>query len=139
VADVGFNEAEEVDIVTPGANLGWNYYEGNHLTNYSNIPITPALNRTLTFPIYAYDHIYGPGEAIIGGYYIDDIGYVFGDLTGILFRIIERNGSWQLQDELRIDNYIKSFARDARGNLYVLTSKNVGPGGRTGALYRIRI
>jgi glucose/arabinose dehydrogenase len=105
VGDVGQNNVEEVDIVTPGGNYGWRIKEGSFLFDtggpntqtsgagfvYANSPGMPA---SLIDPIAQYDHADGVGvpnarSAVIGGYVYNghklrDLRgqYVFGDYSG---------------------------------------------------------
>ncbi len=58
---VGQNNYEWADIVTNGANCGWNYYEGDH--PYSG---TPPAGFTYTHPLIEYAHSSGR-VCIIGG------------------------------------------------------------------------
>lgn len=55
IADVGWYQAEEVDVGPPGANFGWPLHEG---------PADPP-NALFTDPLYWYDHSLGPA-AIVG-------------------------------------------------------------------------
>ncbi len=58
---VGQDAIEWVDIVTNGANCGWNYYEGNH--PYAG---TPPAGFTYTQPLVEYSHT-STRECVIGG------------------------------------------------------------------------
>ncbi len=63
VADVGQNLWEEVDVVGPGANLGWNLMEGRHC-----FPPERACDETgLTAPFWEYGHG-EDGASVTGGY-----------------------------------------------------------------------
>jgi glucose/arabinose dehydrogenase len=103
--DVGQNNIEEVDVVTPGGNYGWRIKEGTFLfdTGGPNVPgsgagfvyaDSPGLPTSLLDPIAQYDHADGAGlpnarSAVIGGYVyqghkLRDLRgrYVFGDYSG---------------------------------------------------------
>ncbi len=86
VADVGQNDVEEIDVVTPGGNYGWPLKEGS----FAFDPSTAALPGFVTGdvvagdyidPIAEYDHCTGPvsptlvgpcplreGVAVVGGF-----------------------------------------------------------------------
>jgi glucose/arabinose dehydrogenase len=85
IGDVGWNLAEEVDLVPSGAgllNFGWSTYEGKRPR-----PRGPTLNPTgaLTFPAYTYPTHVAGNCSIVGGYvYRGSVTslrgrYVFGD------------------------------------------------------------
>ncbi|MGA1871213.1 MAG: PQQ-dependent sugar dehydrogenase [bacterium] len=96
VADVGQNLWEEVNIVTPGNNYGWNVKEGTHCFNPEN-PQTPPNTCSnvgpngfsLIDPILEYQNSNvtgGLGRAIIGGFVYRGSNlpnlfgkYIFGD------------------------------------------------------------
>jgi glucose/arabinose dehydrogenase len=108
VGDVGQNNIEEVDIVTPGGNYGWRIKEGTFLfdtggPNSNTDPEvgkgfvfadSPGMPANLTDPIAQYDHADGPDVpetriAVIGGFVYRGHKlhqlrgqYVFGDYSG---------------------------------------------------------
>ncbi|MFN8390597.1 MAG: PQQ-dependent sugar dehydrogenase [Bdellovibrionota bacterium] len=61
LGDVGYNDREEVDIIEPGKNYGWNIYEGTRCTNLVNTCSTTGL----VAPIFDYGH--DVGISILGG------------------------------------------------------------------------
>ena len=70
--DVGWDTWEEVNVITPGVNLGWPCYEGNSpQPGYDNTNPAYAVCQQLygaggtTFGIYVYDH--PPSAAVVGG------------------------------------------------------------------------
>ena len=116
----------------------------------------------LISPILEYPHTYkteGVGVAVIGGYIYENATipalqgkYVFGDYSkngkprGSLFGATPIQGnSWSLE-ELTIQNsengelnaYLLCIGRDNDGELYALTTDNLGVEGNTGAVHRIR-
>ena len=128
VADVGQNAYEEVDIVTAGANLGWNVREGRHCfpPSASRCP-QPGADRIVD-PIYEYPH--SEGTSITGGYVAAGGAlngkYVFGDFTS------GRIWALDLPEETRPDPavapvhtlgrfgvLISTFGRDSDGRVYV--------------------
>lgn len=126
-------------------------------------PDTDATGRPLADPIIEYPHTDDAGlpvgTAVIGGFVyrgadIPQLAgqYVFGDfstgfLTGnaILFAATEHaDGSWSFSQLLvagspdgRIPAFLHAFGTDHRGEIYVLTSENLGPTGNTGAVWRL--
>jgi uncharacterized repeat protein (TIGR03806 family) len=73
VGDVGQDQYEEVNVITNGANAGWAYYEGIHLTEllypWSSTILTDPPDG-LVFPIQEYYHSGSAnywGNSVIGG------------------------------------------------------------------------
>ncbi|GAA0474627.1 PQQ-dependent sugar dehydrogenase [Halococcus dombrowskii] len=113
-------------------------------------------------PVIEYPHTYetnGVGVAVIGGYIYQNATipglrnkYVFGDYSkdgtprGSLFAATPVEGdSWSVE-EISIGNgengelgaYLLCVARDNDGELYALTTDNLGVEGETGAVHRLR-
>ena len=72
IAEAGQNLFEEVSIISPGANYGWNLREGTHPFNPANDSVVPAngtvvgyLNESLIGPIFEGGH--DLGSVVIGG------------------------------------------------------------------------
>jgi len=116
----------------------------------------------LTDPILQYPHSEpagGPqGSAVIGGFVYHGntlplVGqYIFGDYSkgplfadGSLFAAEESaEGVWALREigvrdrpSSRFGRFILGFGQDAAGELYLLSSANLGPTGETGQVHRI--
>jgi glucose/arabinose dehydrogenase/plastocyanin len=163
VADVGQNLWEEVDIVKKGGNYGWNIKEGKHCFDPTNPDQSPAEcagvgagGEALIDPIFEYGR--DLGVANVGGYVyrgeaIKELegNYIFADWSkgfsggdGSIFAAVEGNGEWVVR-ELAIANkeggklglYIKGVGQDERGELYILTTENLGPDGNSGKVFRI--
>lgn len=141
VADVGQGSWEEIDLVSAGANLGWNVREGQHCFK----PARDCPRDGLTDPIYEYDR--EDGFSVTGGYVYTGSAvpalqglYVFGDFgSGRIWAIdlpapgqpvpegflapVHALGRWPIHPA--------TFGRDAQGELYVADF-----GG--GAVYRFR-
>lgn len=140
-ADVGQNLWEEVDIITKGANYGWNIREGTHCFDPNSpdkspdeCPESGALGEPLMEPIIEYGHPSLPGglgTCVIGGFVYRGNAipglqgsYVFGDWTatwdsadGRIFvasRPSSGDGLWQVR-ELSI-----ATSDDGRLGTYVL-------------------
>lgn len=117
----------------------------------------------LTDPVIEYPQS-GPGGAlvgvaVIGGYVYRGSAipalqgqYIFGDLSstlaitdGVLLVSQEADdGTWDVrelqvadQPDGRVGRLILGFGEDADGELYVMTTENLGPVGQTGVVYRI--
>lgn len=119
-ADVGQGEIEEIDLITPGGNYGWNIFEGTRAFRGGSID-----NHIP--PVYEYPH--SEGRSITGGftYYGDDMdslrgAYIYGDfISGRIWAL------W-LDSELNAANYelldtdlmISSFGLDQDGEIYVI-------------------
>jgi glucose/arabinose dehydrogenase len=57
VADIGQNMVEEIDLVTAGANLGWNAWEGSFRFSGGSISLVGQRgDPAMTFPVAEYDH-----------------------------------------------------------------------------------
>ena len=118
--------------------------------------------ESLIDPVIQYPHTYeaeGVGVAVIGGYIYENATipslqdkYIFGDYSkngkprGSLFAATPIEGnSWSVE-ELTIENsengelnaYLLCVGRDSRGELFALTTDNLGVEGNTGAVHRIR-
>ncbi|PKL16131.1 MAG: hypothetical protein CVV49_17870 [Spirochaetae bacterium HGW-Spirochaetae-5] len=119
--------------------------------------------QTLLDPIIEYSHKDSLGNnfgiAVLGGYIYRGnaipalVGnYIFGDLStnlstadGSIFAAYEKSASiWEFrqlkisgQSNLRIGRFILGFGQDNNGEIYIMTSQNVGPSGTTGQVYKI--
>lgn len=57
VADIGQNTIEEVSLVTAGANLGWNVWEGSFRFLGGEVALdAPRADATVTYPVVEYAH-----------------------------------------------------------------------------------
>ncbi|OGN95919.1 MAG: glucose sorbosone dehydrogenase [Chloroflexi bacterium RBG_13_51_36] len=121
--DVGQNLWEEVDIITKGANYGWNVMEGFHC--YS--PSTGCDQSGLTLPLVEYDH--SQGCSVTGGYVYrgDQIAslqghYIYGDYCSGNIWALLYDGNVVTENTLLVDSNlsITSFGVDLARNLYIL-------------------
>ncbi len=128
----------------------------------TNTPPDVRGGEPLIDPVIQYPHTYetqGVGVAVIGGYVYENATipalrgrYVFGDYSkngeprGSLFAATPVEGdSWSVE-ELSIANgengelnaYLLCVGRDNDGELYALTTDNLGVEGETGAVHRLR-
>ena len=70
LADIGQETVEEVSLVTPGANLGWNEWEGSYLFAGREVDLAnPRSALGVTYPVVEYgqdDPLFQPGSAVTG-------------------------------------------------------------------------
>ena len=123
IGDVGQGDWEEVDFLPAGfpsgANLGWNYMEGNH-------PFQGMAPMGLVSPVAEYDHTEGRCS-VTGGYVYRGADlpewrgvYFFGDYcTGTVWGVIRSGSGWQTQVLFQTGLRISSFGVDEAGELYV--------------------
>jgi glucose/arabinose dehydrogenase len=161
VADVGQNLYEEVNIVEAGQNYGWRIREGTHCFSVENPDNPPEecaetgqYGEPLQSPILEYSH--DMGIAVVGGYVYrgEALGeefdgvYFFGDWvnrelgTGVLWVATpgDEGGMWNMHDLNVTGGFepnLLAFGEDASGELYVLTSRETGPTGNSGQVWRI--
>lgn len=124
LADVGQDAWEEVNYLPadapPGANFGWDYYEGSH--PYAGAP-SPTLS--LVFPVAEYGHDQGcsvTGGVVYRGLLAEWRGvYLYGDYcTGRIWGLLKTDeGEW-LNDLLFETAFnISTFGQDAAGEVYL--------------------
>jgi len=167
LGDAGQSLWEEVDIVRKGGNYGWNVKEGTHCFNTDNdleeraaCPMEDSAGNPLIDPIIELANAANPkgGIAIVvvgGNVYRGksipflDGRYIFGSLSsngspdGRLFLGKPKAGLWDYEQlELQsypnnLGQYVKSFGQDLDGEVYVMTSSQIGPTGNTGRVYKL--
>ena len=156
LADVGQDLIEEINVVTLGGNYGWAVREGTTCFNVADatMPLEDCDTTGLIDPIAEYEH--ADGISALGGFVYRGAAmpnlvgkYVFGDFSvdfgpnGRLFYIdTDGDRSEILEFRLGATNdplglFVKGFGEDADGELYVLTSENLGPLGAGGVVWRI--
>lgn len=121
LADVGQNNWEEIDIISPGGNYGWNTMEGTHCYSPSS-----GCNETgLELPVFEYSHDYG--NAVTGGYVYRGKDfptlygkYIFGDYASgrVWMTDVTTNQTTQILDT---DFAIPSFGVDEFGEIYIVS------------------
>ena len=147
-ADVGQNDVEEINLLTPGGNYGWRIMEGafahdstapsgggtpiNPVTQYFHP--TPSVGFPSNFPKIGTSIIGGyvyRGTAIpslVGQYIFADWSPVFGTPTGVLLAL--DSTTWAMSQSAiigTIPSYITSFGVDESGEIYVATKVATGP------------
>lgn len=155
VADVGQNLFEEVHIVKKGKNYGWNLMEGNHCFNPDSPDevLTDCDVEGLEPAILEYPHSGGSvfGTAIIGGFVYRGMAipelygkYVFADWSesfavakGKILVASQNGEKWEIEKLIPLNTFILSLGQDSEGELYVLTSNNLGPFGNTGKVFKL--
>ncbi|MCB0324390.1 MAG: PQQ-dependent sugar dehydrogenase [Bdellovibrionales bacterium] len=123
LGDVGQSSLEEVDIVTRGANYGWNTMEGTNCYPAEQTCDTSGL----ALPIAVYGR--SEGVSITGGYLyrgtsIRDLygKYLFGDFGSQRVFLLSPlgNGMWQRDFLFSSGFAISSFGEDEAGELYIV-------------------
>jgi putative heme-binding domain-containing protein len=123
VGDVGQDRYEEIDLVRPGENYGWNVYEGYE--PFSNQYRRD--NEKYVAPVFSYRRHYGP--CVTGGYvYRGDPKssfygvYIFGDYESRrLFGLKHKDGVLQTIRQIGTSSQrIASFSEGPGGELYVV-------------------
>jgi len=117
--DVGQNAKEEIDLITPGGNYGWNAREG--FSPYNGGTKTPDMIDPIV------EHGRNEAACITGGYVYRGNAlpqlqgaYIYGDyVTGNIWRL--RYDGQKVTDHELIGNVpeIASFGVDAHGELYL--------------------
>jgi glucose/arabinose dehydrogenase len=132
LADVGQNLWEEIDIITKGANYGWNVMEGMHCYGAARCDMTG-----LTLPILEYGHELGC--SITGGFVHRGSApelrgvYLYADYcSGRVWGLRYQGGRVVAQMQIATTGFpVASFAQDRAGEVYVLQYASPG------AIYKI--
>ena len=120
-ADVGQNRLEEINIIKPGINYGWNIMEGDE--SYLRSPDSDKLE----LPIAVYGR--EDGCSITGGYVYRGArfpslygAYVYGDYCSGKIWALRYDGARVTESIELADSNLKisSFAEDPDGELYIL-------------------
>lgn len=133
VADVGYEQVEEVSQVLSGSNLGWNIKEGTRCRPENEHKCD---DTSLVDPLVEYTHDNG-NCAIIGGYFYRGLAipgiqgrFIFGDYCTSKISAVELDENGQpfeyplLPGGAGIGNII-TFAKDSDGELYAVTSSQI--------------
>ena len=151
VADVGQDKVEEVDVVVKGGNYGWPIKEGAFLFHRGTgqVSVDPRPDPALIDPAVQYDHddLEKPGVevpvAVIGGFVYRGSAipalrgrYVFADFTGVVFAADLKTG--RIERLLDLGVFVKGFGEGVGNELYLMTSRHVGPAGDTGTVLALR-
>ena len=122
-ADVGQNRFEEVDVIRPGLNYGWNVMEGEECFVRSDCDRTG-----LEMPVAEYGR--EGGCSVTGGYVYRGSrlpslygAYVYGDYCSGRIWALRHDGD-EVVEHLQIADSslrIPSFGEDADGGLYILS------------------
>lgn len=119
VGDVGQNNWEEVDVITPGGNYGWALREGAH-------PFNSTSTAGLIDPVAEYDH--SEGFSITGGYVYRGSAqpglrgrYFYGDFgSGRIWSLDAASRSGAVVVASSSGASISSFGEDNNNELYVV-------------------
>ena len=129
-ADVGQNRYEEIDLIKPGRNYGWNVMEGAKCFRPTNCD-----TRGLEMPVAVYGR--DGGCSVTGGYVYRGRrlptlygAYLYADFCSGKIWALRHDGVAVTEQMLIADTglSISSFGEDASGEVYVLTFE--------GAVYR---
>ena len=121
--DVGQRRNEEVDVILPGRNYGWNVMEG-----FECFRTQDCDTSGLVLPIIEYSH--DEGCSITGGYVYrgsrlpELVGaYVYGDFCSGRIWALWYEGERDTEDVLLVDTdlNISSFGMEEAGELYILS------------------
>lgn len=120
-ADVGLNKREEIDLITPGSNYGWDYREGFVTGPRGEPPAEVA--ATLTAPIFDYGHDQGlsiTGGVVYRGAALPGLNgaYIFSDfVSGRIWALVD-NGQRPLNStqvtQIATETGLVGFAIDPR-------------------------
>ena len=148
VGDVGQGEVEEVNLVSNGDNLGWNWKEGSLFFYHSVVTSAyisdvapPALPNDLVDPIAEYSH--DDGVSITGGYVyrgtqVPELQgrYVFADFVRRLFYL---DTNFNVREFLGsgVSDFVTGFGQDSQNELYALTRVISSTTGTQGKLQKI--
>lgn len=123
VADVGQDRVEEIDLVRPGGNYGWNIFEG--FERFSDAYRKEG--KTYVPPLFAYMRKYG--NSITGGYVYRgkrspsfDGVYIFGDYNSKrIFGLTQEDRKLKTVRQIATaPERVVSFACDAEGEIYIV-------------------
>ena len=126
--DVGQNRWEEIDLIQPGGNYGWNVLEGNHCFR----PGDGCQREGTVPPVWEYS-LDGEPCSVIGGYVYRGSAipwlsgaYVYGDYcSGKVFGLRYIDGEVVEHRQLADTGLnIMTFAQDNDGELYLLSQKS---------------
>jgi glucose/arabinose dehydrogenase len=164
VGDAGQELYEEISIVSRGGNYGWNIKEGTHCFNAADslnppasCPTVDSAGNALIDPIIELKNIRlsgGYGVVIVGGYVyrgtaVNQLAnnYVFGVFSRnqstpdgrIFIAPTQQSASWNFQElmEIKLNQYLLGFGQDNSGEVYVLSTTNLGPTGNTGKVLKL--
>ena len=124
--DVGQSDYEEVDLIRPGRNYGWNVMEGLHCYDPPGTACDPT---GLELPIVEYP-LTGGNCAVTGGYVYRGSrlpslygAYVYGDYCSGRVWGLRYDGQRVTEQTLLVDSSLRisSFGEDAAGELYMLS------------------
>ena len=124
--DVGQNAYEEIDLIKPGRNYGWNIMEGAHCYPSSSQGCDQS---GLELPVIEYAQSQG-GCSVTGGYVYRGArlaslqgAYVYGDFCSGKVWALRYDGSRVTEHRELVDTTlaIAAFGEDRQGEIYVLS------------------
>ena len=128
-ADVGQNAWEEIDIIYPGLNYGWNEMEASHCYP----PGSDCNPNEFELPVWEYE-LYVDGVcSVTGGYvyrgnsiYSLKGKYIYGDwCTGDIWALSSNGQLYENEDILRTNINITSFGVDQNNELFFCGNQRI--------------
>ena len=122
--DVGQNRFDEVDLITKGANYGWNRWEAGEMFRDT----TELVEGEHSKPVVSYGRQWGlsvTGGNVYRGKKFPELdgSYFYGDyLSGNMWRVKkDANGDYQNELVRRTGRSIAAFGEDSDGEVYLLS------------------
>ena len=137
VGDVGWDDFDEVDVATRGANLGWPCYEGrSRPLHYRDTPLCADLYARggVRFPLLVLPHELDSGS-VTGGEFRGRSEYVYGDYGRHVLRTLRVDAR---------DRLVSGSDQRLAANAASPTQVRIGPDGDlyylsiSGSLHRLR-
>ena len=132
-ADVGQNLYEEINLVRPGGNFGWNRREALHPFGPKGV----GVNKEMIDPIWEYHHDIGKsitGGTVYRGARLPELdgSYLYGDYVSNriwALRYDEKKGRVVANRPIKDFGLpVYSFGEDEKGEVYALTASQYGKG-----------
>jgi len=130
LGDVGFTNAEEIDLVEVGGNYGWSLLEGTRCLR------SDCDAKGMTAPVYEYAHDEGRCAAVGGVVYRGESvealpgRYLFGDLCSGEIWALPRDGTVEEGEApmllVDLDGMLVTFGVDAEGEVLVADHQGGG-------------
>ena len=120
LGDVGWNETEEINVLTPGFNGGWPCFEGTARTTFSAQAVCQSLYAagSAQVPLWSYPHA-GAGAAVVAGMFYTGTSYPAAYRDSFFFGDYTRGQVWTMATDAggRITRLPEAngFAGDAGG------------------------
>jgi len=155
LGDVGQNAIEEINIIEIGGNYGWPIKEGSFLFDMNGEEPGFVFRQEEAAgpidPIAEYDHDDGlsaiggfvhrnPASELSGRYLFGDFSIGFGSANGQLYTLGAQDRVERILPGFppaALGRFVKGFAQDLAGNVYVCTSDDFAPTGTSGQVHQL--